>query len=155
MLLWKSVSLRRSQTPSWTSIEHWTQQTRRCIACWKKFHLSPRQSPKPQNSTASEDKRVHVEVHESEADGKTIRGKWVMKPHKAKYVLRSFEEDVEGEGVFASTSMAASVRMLLSQATDLRKDVKTAFLNAHMKDVTWCTRTHHPSSSLKYRAARK
>ena len=53
-------------------------------------------------------------------------------------MLRGFEEDVD-EDVFASMRMTASVRMLLSQATDLRNeghtvftaDVKTAFLNAH------------------------
>ena len=49
---------------------------------------------------------------------------------------------MKDEDVFASTTMTASVRMVLSQATDLRSeeytvftaDVKTAFLNAHMKD---------------------
>ena len=48
---------------------------------------------------------------------------------------------MKDEDVFASTTMTASVRML-SQATDLRSeeytvltaDVKTAFLNAHIKD---------------------
>ena len=88
------------------------------------------------------DKRVHTEVYENEADAKIISGKWVLKPHRARYVLRGFEEDVKDEDVFASTTMTASVRMPLSQATDLRKegytvfttDVKTAFLNAHMKD---------------------
>ena len=54
MLMWKSVPLRRSQTPSWNSIEHWTRQTGRYIACWKKCHLSLRQSPKQPNSSASE-----------------------------------------------------------------------------------------------------
>ena len=57
-------------------------------------------------------------------------------------MLRGFEEDVKDEDVSASTTMTASVKMLLSQATDLRNedytvftaDVKTAFLNAHMKD---------------------
>ena len=51
-------------------------------------------------------------------------------------------EDVKDEDVFASTTMTASVRMLLSEATDFRNegytvftaDVKTAFLNAHVKD---------------------
>ena len=87
------------------------------------------------------DKRVYAEMYESEADAKIISGKWVLKPHKARYVLRGFEEDVKDEDVFASTTMTASVRMLLSQAADLRTegytvftaDVKTAFLNAHMK----------------------
>ena len=49
---------------------------------------------------------------------------------------------MKDEDIFASTTMTASVRMLLSQETDLRNegytvftaDVKTAFLNAHMKD---------------------
>ena len=49
---------------------------------------------------------------------------------------------MKDEDVFAGTTMTASVRMLLSQATDLRSegytvftaDVKTAFLNAHMND---------------------
>ena len=42
--------------------------------------------------------------------------------HKARNVLRGFEEDVKDEDVFASTTMTASVRMLLSQATDLRNE---------------------------------
>ena len=88
------------------------------------------------------DKRVYAEVYENEADAQIISGKWVLKPHKARYVLRGFEEDVKDEDVFASTTMTASVRMLLSQATDLRSEsytvftahVKTAFLSAHVKD---------------------
>ena len=60
------------------------------------------------------DKRVYTEMYESEADAKIISGKWVLKPHKARYVLGVFEEDVEDEDVFASTTMTASVRMLLS-----------------------------------------
>ena len=57
-------------------------------------------------------------------------------------MLRGFEEGVMDEDVFASTTMTESESMLLSQATDLTNeghtvftaDVKTAFLNAHMKD---------------------
>ena len=83
------------------------------------------------------DKRVYTEMYESEADAKIISGKWVLKPHKARYVLRGTKTSS-----FASTTMTASVRMVLSQATDLisevyavfTADVKTAFLNAHMKD---------------------
>ena len=67
------------------------------------------------------DKRVYTEVYESEADAKIISGKWVLKPHKARYVLRGLE-DVKDEVVFASTTMTSSVRMLLSQATDLRNE---------------------------------
>ena len=51
---------------------------------------------------------------ESEADAKIITGKWVLKPHAARYVLRSFEENVKDEDVVASTTMTASVRMLAS-----------------------------------------
>ena len=88
------------------------------------------------------DKRAYTEMYESEADAKIISGKWVLKPHYSLYVLRGFEEDVNDEHVEASTTMTASVRMVLSQAPDLRSeeytvftaDVKTAFLNAHMKD---------------------
>ena len=47
------------------------------------------------------DKRVYIEMYESEADAKIICGKWVLKPHKARYVLRGFEEDVKDEDVFA------------------------------------------------------
>ena len=86
--------------------------------------------------------RVYTEVYESEADAKNISGKWVVKPHEARYVLRGSEEDVKDEDVFASTTTTASVRLPLSQATDFRNevytvftaDLKTAFLNAHMKD---------------------
>ena len=67
------------------------------------------------------DKRVYTEVYESEADAKIISGKWVLKPHKARYVLRGFE-DVKDEVVFASTTMTSSVRMLLSPAIDLRNE---------------------------------
>ena len=88
------------------------------------------------------DKRVYTEMYESEADAKIISGEWVLKPHRARYVLGVFEEDVKDEDVFTSTTMTASVRMLLSQATDLRNegytlftaDVKLAYLNALMKD---------------------
>ena len=66
----------------------------------------------------------------------------MLETHKARFVLRGFEEDVKDEDVFASTTMTASVRMLLPQATDLRNEdytvftagVTTAFVNAHMKD---------------------
>ena len=34
-------------------------------------------------------------------DGQIISGKWVLKPHKARYVLRGFEADVKEEDVFA------------------------------------------------------
>ena len=60
------------------------------------------------------DKRVHTEVCENEDAAKIISSKCVLMPHKARYVLRGFEEDVKGEDVFASTTMNASVRMLLS-----------------------------------------
>ena len=46
------------------------------------------------------DKRVYTEMYESEADGKIISGKWVLKPHKARYVVRGFERDVTDEDVF-------------------------------------------------------
>ena len=64
-----------------------------------------------------------------------------LTPREARYVLRGFGEDVKDEDVFASTTSTASVRMLLSHATDFRSeghtvctaDVKTAFFNAHVK----------------------
>ena len=81
-------------------------------------------------------------MFESDTNEKVISGKWVLTPRKARSVLRGFGEDVKDEDVFASTIVTASVRMLLSHATDFRSeghtvftaDVKTAFLNAHMKD---------------------
>ena len=48
------------------------------------------------------DKRVHTEVYESEADAKIISDKRVLKPQKARYVLRGFDEDVKDEDVFAA-----------------------------------------------------
>ena len=60
------------------------------------------------------DKRVYTEVYLSEADAKIISGEWALKPHKARYVLRSFEDDVKDEDVVASTTMRASVRLLFS-----------------------------------------
>ena len=84
-------------------------------------------------------------MYENDTNEEVISGKWVLKPNKARYVLRGFEEDVKDEDVFASTTSTASVSMLLSHATDLKSecrtvftaDVKTAFLNAH----TWRTVT--------------
>ena len=46
------------------------------------------------------DKRVYTEMYECEADAMIISGKWVLKPHKARYVLRGFEGDVKDEDVF-------------------------------------------------------
>ena len=66
------------------------------------------------------DKRVYTEMYESEADAKIMSGKWVLKPHKARYVLRGTRTSS-----FASTTMTASVRMVLSQATDLISEEPT------------------------------
>ena len=125
-------------------VDRSTERCRRNITspAGVKSHLSLRQSPKAAGLKRIRDKRVHNEVYEDEADGQVISGKWVLKTHKARYVLRGFEEDVKDEDVFASTTMTASVRMLPSLATDFKDmscsayaaDMKTAFLNASMKD---------------------
>ena len=64
------------------------------------------------------DKRVYTLVYESES-----RRQDYPRQVGAGYVLRGFEEDVKDEDVFASTTMTASVRMLLSQATGLRNEL--------------------------------
>ena len=95
-----------------------------------------------QNSTASETSESTLRCTRANPTPRLSAANCVLKPHEARYVLRGFEEDVKDEDVFASTTMTASVRKQLSQATDLRNewytvftaDVKTAFLNAHMKD---------------------
>ena len=46
------------------------------------------------------DKRVYTEMYECVADAKIISGKWMLNPHKARYVLRGFEGDVKDEDVF-------------------------------------------------------
>ena len=38
-------------------------------------------------------------MYGSEVDAKIINGKWVLKLHKARYVLRGFEEDVKDDTV--------------------------------------------------------
>ena len=43
------------------------------------------------------DKRVYAEVYENEADAKIISGKWVLKPHRARCVLRGFEQEVKDD----------------------------------------------------------
>ena len=61
---------------------------------------------------------------------------------KARCLLRGVEEDVEDEDVVASTTLTASVRMLVAFAIDRRNaqytvftaDVKLVFFNANMKD---------------------
>ena len=83
---------------------------------------------------------------------------------RAKPTPRGFEEDVKDEDVFASATMTASMRMLLSQALDLRNegytvftaDVKTAFLNADVKGGVrktpppeWQPETLDPSKGTK------
>ena len=60
------------------------------------------------------DKPIYIEVYASEADAKIISDKWVLKPHKARYALRGFEEDVKDEDDIASTTMTAPMRLLLS-----------------------------------------
>ena len=95
-----------------------------------------------QNSTISETSESTLRCTRAKPTPRLPAANWVLKPHEARFVLRGFEEDVKDEDVFASTTMTAFVRKLLSQATDLRSewctvftaDVKTAFLNAHMKD---------------------
>ena len=56
-----------------------------------------------------------------------ISGKGVLKrlgnvTSTALYVMRGFEEDVQPEDVFASTTLTAPVRMLLLFAIDLRSE---------------------------------
>ena len=64
-------------------------------------------------------KRVYTEVYESEDDAKIIRGKWVLKPHKARYVLSGFEDD-EGRRRFRQhDDYNISESATLLQATDL------------------------------------
>ena len=99
MLTWRSVPLRRSQTPSWKSIEHWTQQTKTLHRLLKAIPFESEAVTKATELNIK-DKRVFTEMYESEADARIISGKWVLKPQKARYVLRAFEEDVKGEDVF-------------------------------------------------------
>ena len=82
----------------------------------EKFPLEFEAATKATELDSTCDKRVYTEVYESEADAKIISGKWVLKPHRARYVLRVF-----------STTMTTSVRMPLSQATDLRNEGYTVF----------------------------
>ena len=78
--------------------------------------------------------------------------------HKARYVLRGFEEDVKNEDVFASTTLTASAPMLLSFAIDQKSEgytvvtaiVKTAVFNANMRDgVVLCSTSFRLSGSLR------
>ena len=142
MLIWKSVPFE--------ALTHAMLEVDRALdTANKTFHRLLEEIPlqseavtKARDLNSTRDNRVYTEKHESEADAKIISGKWVLKPHKPRYVLKGFEEDVKDEDVVASTTMTTSVRMLLSQATDLRNDgytvftadVKTAFLITHMKD---------------------
>ena len=131
--------------PSWESIEHSALQSRLSIAHWKKQHNHQFESEavtKVAELQSIKDEGVSTEAYESDNNEKVISGKWVLKPNKARYVLRGFEEDVRDEDVFASTTLTASVRVLLCHATDLRSechtvftaDVKTALLNERMND---------------------
>ena len=122
------ISVIETLTNAKLEVDRTTQRTRRCVVCWKKFHLSLRLSPMPQYAT--------VYMYESEADAKTIGGNWVLKPHKARYVLRGFEEDVEDEDVFASTTRQhqCGCYSLKQQTSETKFTQCTAFLNAHMKD---------------------
>ena len=43
------------------------------------------------------DKRVYGEVYENEADAKIISGNWVLEPHRARCVLRGFEQEVKDD----------------------------------------------------------
>ena len=99
-------------------------------------------------ATASEFKRpnrrrVYTEVHEHNVGRKVTSDKLVGDvSSKARYVLRGFEADMKDEDVFASTTLTASVRMLLAFAIDRRNeqytvftaDLKTTFFNASTKD---------------------
>ena len=49
-------------------------------------------------------------------------------------MLRGFKEGVKDEDVFGSTTMTESERITNEGHTVFTADVKTAFLNGHMKD---------------------
>ena len=89
--------------------------------------MSLKQSPRLQSCRAIKDKGVYTEAYESDTNEKVNTGKKVLKPNKARYVRGGFEEDVKDEDVFASTTLTASVGMLLSRATDLRSEGRTVF----------------------------
>ena len=118
------------------------QTTRRCIACWKKFNLSLGQSPKPQNSTTSETSESTLRCTRTKPTPRLPPASGCWNHTMYDMCWEASRKTWRTKDVFASTTMTASVRMLLSQATDLRSegytvfkaDVITTFLNAHMKD---------------------
>ena len=134
------MPLRRSQTPSLVdrALDKANKTLHRLL---EEIPLESEAVTRTAGLTASETSESTLRCTRTKPTPEIISGKWVLKPHMARYVLRDFEEDVKDEDVFASTTVTASVRMLLSQATDLRNegytvftaDVKTAFLNVHMK----------------------
>ena len=89
-----------------------------------------------------EEMNVFKEVYEDDLpiDCQLISGRWVMtnpeqNVHKARWVMRGFEEHVDPDELFASTSSLASARLLLAVAVEKKlavytADVKGAFLNA-------------------------
>ena len=118
----KNIQLRRSQNAKLEVDRALDTANKTLHRLLKEISFESEADTKAAALNSIRDKRLYTEVYESEADAKVIRGKWVLKPHKARYVLRGFEEDAKDEDVFDSTTMTASVRMLLSQATDLRNE---------------------------------
>ena len=92
------MPLRRSQTPSWKSIEHWTQQNKTL-----EIPIESEAVNKAARPNSIRDRRVYYEVYESEADAKIISGKWVLKRRQARYVPK---EDVKEEDVFGFSENA-------------------------------------------------
>ena len=118
------MPLRRSQTPSWKLIDHW-KKDKQDVAhrLLEEIPLQSEAVTKAAELNSSRDKRGYTEVYESETDANIISGKWVLKRHKARYVLRGFEEDVKDEDDFANISEDAT----FSQATDIRTEGYTVF----------------------------
>ena len=96
-----------------SAIEALTNEVDRALdTANKTLHRVPEECPLESqafNSAAElnsiKDKRVYTEMYEGEADAKIISGKWVLKPNKARYVLRGFEEDVKDEDVYNNVSL--------------------------------------------------
>ena len=93
------ISAREALTHAKLEVDRAFGQGKQDVAC-RLLEEIPLESEAVTNAAelnSIRDKRACAEVYDNDADAKNVIGKWVLKPHEARYVLRGFEENVKDE----------------------------------------------------------
>ena len=104
------------------------KQTRRCTACCEEIPLECEAVTKAAEPKSIRDKRVYIEVYESEADVKIISGKWIAESTLGTIRTERLRRRREGRRRFRQYDDGSiSENATFSQAIDLRSEGYTVF----------------------------